>query len=110
MAVKKKWPSRTGDLEREGEEGRRSWSTSLGQEGHRIKLVHNDVKTWDSWDHCPIYAVIEENPRITSLRGGERKNGRDGSHKMIMQDLNSGTYSRIKQAKRRKPGDNIKTH
>ena len=23
-------------------------------------FLHNDVKTWDTWDHCPIYASIRE--------------------------------------------------
>ena len=34
--------------ERKRREGRRSWITSLCQEGHRRKLIHTDVKTWDS--------------------------------------------------------------
>ena len=24
-------------------------------------FLHNDVKTWDSWDHSPNYAVVQDN-------------------------------------------------
>ena len=24
-------------------------------------FMHNDVKTWDSWDHYPNYSIIQEN-------------------------------------------------
>ena len=48
----KKWPSRTDILDME-KEGRRSWIASLGQERHEVRM-------WDSWDHHPTYAVIQE--------------------------------------------------
>ena len=35
--------------------------------------IHHDVTTWDSWDHYPINAILQEmRLRRSSLRGGGR--------------------------------------
>ena len=50
--------------------------------------MQHDVATWDSWDHYPIYAILQE-MRLTfsSLRGGERRNGQDGGQKVMRQEI-----------------------
>ena len=35
--------------------------------------IHNDVKIWDSWDHCPIYAMIQEDEIAKYFPARKRK-------------------------------------
>ena len=43
--------------------------------------MHNDVKTWDSWDHYPNCAIMEENE--ASLLGEEEKEETDNMEAKI---------------------------
>ena len=46
--------------------------------------IYNDVKLWDTWDHYPIYARIQEGQsaeQILKRRG--RKSGQDGNQRQM---------------------------
>ena len=77
--VIKSWPSCTDILGMKGKDGRRSWITSCGWRRTSDETkIHNLFKTWDSWDHYPIYAVIQENEASNYLPERREKENMDG--------------------------------
>ena len=35
--------------------------------------IHNDVRAWATWDHCSIYARIQEEEQAKNIAKGKRK-------------------------------------
>ena len=79
----KRRPSRTDNLEKEGKNGRRSWTTSAGWKSYEA-YIYNDVKNMglvgtlpDSCDDTQKRIKL----RSISLRGTEKRNGLDGGQR-----------------------------
>ena len=58
-APRERRPSLTNNMVKRGKNGRRNWIIGPRWKSDEA-YIYNDEKVWDSWDHYPICAMIQE--------------------------------------------------